>query len=823
MKKLLLLICSLAMVNQLVMAQQNFNAYLKDNTTYREHALDITKMRVEVGFVAEKGLVIGKVQHHFVVLQKQVDSIFFDAPSIKIKTATFNNVSVPFLINKAGVWVKPKQSLKWDEEGVIEFEYEASPRRGIYFIGWNEKEPEFPNPFAVRKQIWTQGQGIDNRQWIPMYDDMNDKFITETVITFNKDYQVLSNGKLISKKENKDKTVTWHYQMSKPHAGYLLMLAIGKYAVNKTNSANGVALNNWYYPEFADRMAPTYRYTAQMMDFLERETGIRYPWESYSQVMVQDFIFGAMENTTATIFGDFFNVDEKAFLDKNYIGVNCHEMTHQWFGDYITARDPRGTWLQESFATYYPKLFSKEIDGNDEYDWQRRVHQNAAVEAGKKDNYAVGHTAGGTARVYPKGAAVISMLEYVLGKDQWKRALNHYLKTHAYANVETNDMQQAIKDKLGLNLDWFFDQWIYRGGEPHYRVQYEDLTNNGNRVTAVTIEQIHKTDETIGHFKMPVTIEVHYTDGTLDAIAQIQQEAFEVIKINNPLNKKIAFVLFDPNSNIIKQVTFKKTLEELKQQIEKAPNYIDRYDAAVALRDLELNEKRNILLQTIQKEKHYGIVNEIINQLINDKEPVSVKAMQAMLQHPKSVVRENVLNKLNTISAEWKPYYLKALSDSSYDVVKTAMDKLYNNFQDKETIEKILSATENIWGMNNAVKIKHYEIIFLASTQQILAPEKKQYAISQLNQFASSQFEFRTRLLAFSTFKTLNLLNKELCDNLFNAMLSSNSRLAGPATELANYFATQAVYKQLLKDNYKKANFETWQKDIVKRNLNWIE
>ena len=359
--------------------------------------------------------------------------------------------------------------------------------------------------------------------------------------------------------------------MSKPHAGYLLMIAIGKYAVQTAKSKSGVPLQYWYYPEFADRMGPTYRYTPQMIDFLERETGVKYPWESYSQVMVQDFIFGAMENTTATIFGDFFNVDERAFLDRNYIGVNCHEMTHQWFGDYITARDGRDTWLQESYATYWPKQFSKELDGVEEWDWQRRGHQNSAVDAGKKDNYPVHHTAGGTARVYPKGAAVISMLEYVLGDEQWKRALNHYLKQHAYGNVETNDLQQAIKDKLGLNLDWFFDQWIMRGGEPHYKVQYQDDTyGNGSRATEVIVEQPQKTDETVRHFQMPVVIEVHYADGSFDSVKEMNKEAYERIKIPNPNKKEIAFVLFDPNSNIIKQVTFKKSFEEIEEQIEKA-------------------------------------------------------------------------------------------------------------------------------------------------------------------------------------------------------------------------------------------------------------
>ncbi len=181
------------------------------------------------------------------------------------------------------------------------------------------------NPFAVRKQIWTQGQGIDNRYWIPMYDDQNDKYITETVITFDKDYQVLSNGVLQKQVKNKNNTTTWHYAMSKPHAGYLLMLRHSS-AIKKTKSARGVPMNLYYYPEFADRAEPTLPLFGAYGRFPGARNRIPYPWESYSQIMVQDFLYGAMENTTATIFGDFFNVDERAYLDRNYVGVNCHEL-----------------------------------------------------------------------------------------------------------------------------------------------------------------------------------------------------------------------------------------------------------------------------------------------------------------------------------------------------------------------------------------------------------------------------------------------------------------------------------------------------------------
>ncbi len=812
MKKIFLACFLLSVV--ITRAQLSYNSYLKDATTSHEHSLDIIKMKVELKFEPLKGLVKGKVAHQFKVLQQKVDSVFFDAPGIDIKAAFLNNIKVNFNIVKTGVWVIPAKAWSWDETGEIVFEYEASPRRGIYFIGWNVPEPREKDPFAVRKQIWTQGQGVDNRYWIPMYDDMNDKFITETVTTFDKNYLVLSNGKLLSRKDNKDGTMTWHYAMSKPHSGYLLMLGIGKYAIATAKSKSGVLLNYYYYPEFADRMEPTYRYTPQMIDFLEEQTGIPYPWESYSQIMVQDFIYGAMENTTATIFGDFFNVDERAFLDKNYIGVNCHEMTHQWFGDFITARDGRDAWMQESFATFYPKQFSKITDGIEEWDWQRRQHQNAAIEAGKKDNYAVRHTSGGTARVYPKGAAVISMLEYVLGSEQWKRALTHYLKNHAYANVETNDIQQAIKDKLGLNLDWFFDEWILRGGEPHYRVRYESInTNNENGVTEITVEQIHKTNETVHTFKMPVNIEVHYLDGSMDSQKEMIDDALTVIKIKNAARKKIAFVLFDPGSNIIKQITFNKSFEELKYQIERAANYLDRFDALVALRDTDIEKKRILLHEALNREKHYGIINELVSQLISDSNSTSVALLQKLSKSNKAIIREHLFKNI-ILNDSWKPLFEEALTDSSYEVVKTVLEKLCNQYP--IGITRYLALTANVYGMNNSVKIKWLEI-------SIFKGGNRNNGLQNLVQYAGPGYEFRTRLLAFGVLKAANHINDELAGHLFQAILSTNSRLSGPAGELLSYFAIQTEVKEGIKFYHQKQNYSASEKEILIKQLPWLK
>jgi aminopeptidase N len=790
-------------------AQHTYKSYVKDEMSYREHVLDITRMKVEVNFDAQKGKVIGKVTHSFNVLRKQVDSVFFDAPGITIKSAQLGNQNLPFNTVKEGVWVKPSTALKMDYSGTITFEYEATPRKGIYFIGWNVPENPNKSPFAVRKQIWTQGQGTDNRYWIPMYDELNDKFITETVVTFDSDYEVLSNGVLLKKSINKNNTTTWHYSMSKPHAGYLLMLGIGKYGIKKTKSASGVPLSLYYYPDFKERAEPTYRYSEEMIDFMEQETGIKYPWESYSQIMVQDFLYGAMENTTATVFGDFFNVDERAFIDRNYIGVNVHELAHQWFGDYITARDWRDTWLQESWATYYPKMFTRKIYGEDAYNWQRRGEQLTALEASKKDLLPIRHSGAGTARVYPKGSNVISMLTYVLGDEEWKRSLAHYLKKHAYSNVETNDLVQAIQDKTGRDLNWFFDQWVYRGGEPKYAVKYNDVTTAGNqRITEITVEQVHAQNEQVSLFKMPIVFQVYYKDGSTDSLTQWIAAKHEVVRVPNKQNKDIAFVLFDPNGMILKQVEFKKEFNELKAQLQNAPYMLDRYDALVAMKDIAVDVKKEVLLQSFKKEVFHAIRSEIITQLCNDE--------QSALQLTSCFSQQDPQPKLAFIktyqgnNAEVIKAMEALLNDASYEVVQTAVEKLCAlNGANKLTY---LNAVKNTYGMHNSVNIKYHELCVINDID--VAAHS-----SALIDYTSNQWEFRTRNAAFASIKTINVCNEQLIANLFDAVLSTNSRLAGPAADLANYLAVQQKNIQAMRAYYNAQNYTKDQKEIIKKYL----
>lgn len=784
----------------------SYDCYVKDNSHTREHPVDFIKMIVDVSFEPKNGLVKGKVDHIFTPLQQKVDSIFFDGPGIRISKALLDGKELKYSSNATGIVVYPI-GLIWDKTYKITFEYEANPKKGIYFIGWNDNvtNEKLKELGHIREQIWTQGQGTDNRYWIPSYDEHNDKVITETYITFNKEFNVLSNGVLKEKKENKDGTYTWHYAMSKPHANYLLMVAIDKFAVKKTTSKRGVPVQFWYYPEFPERVGPSSLYTEEMVDFMEEELGVNYPWESYSQVMVQDFIYGAMENTTATIFGDFFNVNSRAFLDRNYLGVNMHEFTHQWFGDLITARSYNNQWLQESFATHYPKYFFRKIYGEDYFQWQRRLELNSILDAEKNNRLPIVNTTSGTTRVYQKGSAVIDMLRYVLGNDQFKRMITYYLKKHDYKNVETNDLEVSIHESSGRTLDWFFDQWCYRGGVPAYEVQKQIYTSDNNEYIRFDIKQTHAIEDVVGYFKMPVVFDIYYKDGTKTSETHWVEGAETIIHIKKDKDKDIAFCLFDPNSQIVKTINFKKSTAELLEQLKTAEHMIDRYDALLALKDVKIEEKRETLYRIYDNETFYAMRVEIINQLAKDKDPHSVIVIEKGLEDKQVQVRQAAINVIDEVNAQQKTLLIKMLNDSSYSIIESVLEKL-SNIYPNET-QQWLEITKNEYGMANALKIKWLYISYLNGNK---------VALDQLIEYASSNYEFRTRINAMNAIKTLGIVNQSMLKNIFNATLSWNSRLAGPANEALSQLSMNVVNKKAISDFFKTNSWTEKERELIK-------
>jgi len=385
---------------------------------------------------------------HFDILKK-TDSIYLDAVNMQFDNVFLNGEKVKFENNGKKLIIYKR--FKPSKDNKLHFLFFASPKKAMYFVGWDNE---------ARNQIWTQGQGKYTSNWLPSIDDMNDKIEFDLTFSAPKDYEVISNGKLIVKAENLGNTI-WKYDMQKPMSSYLVALVVGHYNKKVEVSKSGIPLEMYYYPEDSLKVEPTYRYTKEMFDFLEDEIGVPYPWQNYKQVPVHDFLYAGMENTSCTIFSDAFMIDEIAFEDKNYVNVNAHELAHQWFGDLVTETSGTHHWLQEGFATYYALLAEKLVLGDNYYYWRLYEYMEALAAQDRVSlSTALLDPKSSSVTFYKKGAIVLYMLREKVGDESFRAAVKNYLEKYAFKNVKTSNFIEEVEQVSGQNLDAFVAKWL---------------------------------------------------------------------------------------------------------------------------------------------------------------------------------------------------------------------------------------------------------------------------------------------------------------------------------------------------------------------------
>ena len=409
--------------------------------------VDVISAKVDVSF-EEKDSIKGHVRFLYKLL-KPLDTIVIDAKNMKITNFYDNHYGLDFAYD--GKQIKYAQELEPGKIHELNIFYKAKPKKALYTLkrkgDWN---------------IWTQGQGKYTSNWLPSFDDVNQKIEFDISVTFDEDYTVLANGKLDSVQKSEG-FKTWHYNMQKPMSSYLVALAIGKYDKKTETSKSGIPLEFYYYPEDSLKVEPTYRYSKKMFDFLEEEIGFAYPWQNYKQVPVYDFLYSGMENTSLTIFSDAFMVDSIGFNDKNYVNVNAHELAHQWFGDVVTATSGEHHWLQEGFATYYALLAEKEVFGEDYYYFKL---YKSAQDLRRQDQSNAGtsllNPKASSLTFYQRGAWVLHALRNNIGDNVFKKAVKNYLEKHQFSNVSTNNFISEIERLSGRKLTTFVQKWIVK-------------------------------------------------------------------------------------------------------------------------------------------------------------------------------------------------------------------------------------------------------------------------------------------------------------------------------------------------------------------------
>jgi aminopeptidase N len=455
--------------------------------------------------------------------------------------------------------------------------YRCTPRRGLYFIRPDDACPARP------LQAWSQGQDEDNRAWFPCFDHPTVKSTSEVLATVPKAMTVLSNGRLVADEVVGERR-TVHFRQEVPHSSYLVTLVAGQYTHLKER-AGDIELHYFVNPGREEDSPRTFGNTAKMIELFAEKTGRAYPWPAYSQITVAEFIFGGMENTSATTLTDQTLHDARAHLDFSSEPLISHELAHQWFGDLLTCRDWSQGWLNEGFATYMELVWKEHIAGRDEADYDRLGDQEAYLDedAHRYRRPIVTNVFHEPIDVfdrhlYEKGGCVLHMLRSELGDARFWKAIRHYVDKHAGGSVETRDLARAVDEATGWNPDRFFEQWVFKAGHPELKI--ETSWDDGEKLAKVAVAQTQAAegDTPLFYFSLPVRFVVDGAAHDVTLTIAAAQETFVV-----PLAQKPSQVIPDPGNNILKTLDEKKSDELWTGQLAGAERAIDRVRAARAL------------------------------------------------------------------------------------------------------------------------------------------------------------------------------------------------------------------------------------------------
>ncbi|HEY6945135.1 MAG TPA: M1 family aminopeptidase [Candidatus Acidoferrum sp.] len=574
-----------------------------DEPYARSRDYDLQHSRISLRFDLERRKVLGDVTHTLSILRNGASKIAFDSVGLAIETVTVNKSPAKFEITADKLIVPLPSAPKAGEKFDVSIRYEGRPTKGMYFILPDKDYPDHP------KQIWTQGESEDTRYYLPTYDYPNDRLTTETILTVPASWITVSNGKLISVSDAGKGLKTWTWRESVPSSTYLITVVAGEFDEVK-DSWRSMPVTYYAPKGRGDRLSVNYGRTPAMIDLFSKKLGVDYPWEKYAQVMVDDFVAGGMENSSATTnTSSSLNhpkIAAEILTDED--GLISHELGHQWFGDLVTCKDWGDVWLNEGFATFMENVWMEAHYGKDQADYER--WEGARQWFGESNLYnkpIVRHDFDDSSEfdgnAYTKGGWVLHVLRHQLGEDAFYRGLKHYLEVNRGKNVVTADLAKAIEESSHTNVDQFFSQWLYGAGAPKFDLSYS--YDNEKHQVALTVKQTQKVEGRVGVFRVPVDVEITTSSGPklYNIAVSKAEEIFTFLADSPPL-----MVLFDKGGQVLKSAEFHKEKKEWLYQLKNATEFADRADAVTALEKTKNDDEVVIALgNALRNDKFWGL------------------------------------------------------------------------------------------------------------------------------------------------------------------------------------------------------------------------
>lgn len=470
------------------------------------------------------------------------------------------------------------------------------PADGLHFFQPTKAEPN------VRLSVWSQGEPTANRYWFPCYDNPNEKQTTEMIVTVPKGMEALSNGELVSRKDTKQQT-TFHWKQAKPHVSYLVTLAIGEYVVTE-ETWRGKPVTYYVEPNRKNDTTSTFGRTREMLDFFSKRFGIEYPWEKYAQVVVEQFDFGGMENTSATTLNQSVMHDETALLDSTPDRLIAHELGHQWWGDLVTCKDWSHLWLNEGFATYCEVLWWEYKLGRDERDYllwgkAKSARSGSTRKRPVVDRHYPRPFSMFDSRSYSKGGWILHMLRSQLGDEEFFGAIQRYGTVYAYQSVETTDLRQILERMTGYSLERFFYDWTERPGHPEIEVRSAYQVDG--QLVRIDIKQIQEQDA----FEFPLAIELQFKNSKPQQFER--RITSKSVSFYLPVTAKPQAIRVDPAYTLLAKITENKPQAWWKEQLLHGVTVPERLRAVEHFGESKRTADIELLQTVLENDPFWGV------------------------------------------------------------------------------------------------------------------------------------------------------------------------------------------------------------------------
>lgn len=604
---------------------------------------DITHIELHISFDWQKHIAFGDEKLFFHPFAYALDSFFFDAKDMQLRAMELLVNQIPVDIktyyDKQMLGIKSSKIIQPGDQCVLSIRYTAFPdsntatgsaairdAKGLYFINTDKKRPNIPT------QLWTQGETESNSHWIICTDKPFEKATYDLYIYAEPTQTVLSNGRFVDKVKNNDGSIIHHWKNENEMSAYLLMMTIGNFEITK-DQWRDKEVNYYLQPEFHPFAKEIFRNTPEMIEFFSKTLSYDFPWEKYAQVVVHDYVSGAMENTSATLHGSFVQKNTRQLIGNDNDDIIAHELFHQWFGDLVTCKSWSHITLNEGFATFGEQLWRRyKYGAESEYEKIFRSMQSYLNFSKINDEPLINYEYNDKENLfnaisYQKGGRILNLLKFTLGEDVFFKGIKKYLHDFAFKAAQADDLRLCMEQVSGKDLRPFFQQWYFQGGHPQIELSYRFVNDS----LEINVMQIQSGNV----FEFPLQFRI-----VENGISTLFTEQIQLRNQNfyyNIKNKENYAIFPDPNCIFIGHIFEKDLQKRACEKLSLAQNYIEKMRS----------------MQVLKLDTGLHGNNACLIQMIDDSNPlISLNAMQYIDWNGKMLKDQKVrLQRIATLSS----------------------------------------------------------------------------------------------------------------------------------------------------------------------------